>query len=73
LSILARLADVSVTDLIRTAIEARLDELASDPTISARAEDLRQAIERDAAEQREAIDSLFAAKAAKPSRSQPRS
>lgn len=61
LSMLAKLAGMSVTELIRTAIENKLADLASDPQIVDRAEDLRAAIERNAAEQRDALSDLLAA------------
>lgn len=59
LSILAKLSDVSLTDTIRDAIEAHLAKLAADPTISAKAEELTAAIDREAAEQHDAIAALF--------------
>lgn len=59
LTILARLSDSSITEVVREAIEARLETLASDPTLSAKAEALAEEIERDAREQRAAIAGLF--------------
>jgi predicted DNA-binding protein len=52
LTILARLCGVSVTDSIRVAIDTHLERLAADPSLSAKAEDLTAAIDREAAEQR---------------------
>lgn len=69
LSILAKLSDQSVTDVIRTAIDERLVHLASDPDVSARAETLTAQIEQEAAEQRAAIADLFGTKAGAPNRS----
>lgn len=71
LTIVARLKGDSVTDLIRQAVEARLDELASDPTLAAKAEELQAEIEREANEQRDALSTLFKAPATgRPSRRQ---
>lgn len=61
LSIMSRLADVSITETIRQAIEARLDAMASDPDLSARAEALVAEIVREAEEQRQALAGLFPA------------
>lgn len=59
LSILAKLSGESLTDTIRDAIESRIESLASDPEIAAKAEALTAEIEREAAEQRDAIATLF--------------
>ena len=59
LTILAKLSEQSITDVIRTAVDARLELMATDPEISAKAESLTAAIEREAAEQRDAIAALF--------------
>lgn len=48
LTILARLSDSSITDVVRDAIEARLIALGSDPSVSAKASALAEEIERDA-------------------------
>lgn len=69
LSILAKLSDQSVTDVIRQAIDERLTHLAADPEVSAKAEALTAQIEKDAAEQRAAIADLFDTTAAASSRS----
>jgi len=61
LSILAKLSNVSLTDTIREAIDAHLAKLAADPEISAKAEHLTASIDREAAEQRDAIAALFGA------------
>lgn len=59
LTILSKLAEVAVTDTIRTAIDERLAKMAADPEISAKAEALTADIDREAAEQRAAIAGLF--------------
>lgn len=59
LSILAKLAGLTVTDAIRAGIERQIEAMASDPALSSRASDLRAEIEREAAEQRAAIAELF--------------
>lgn len=59
LTILAKLSGESLTDTIRDAIESRIATLAADPEIAAKAEALTAEIEREAAEQRDAIATLF--------------
>lgn len=59
LTIVAKLADISVTDAIRQAIENAIEELAANPEIAGRANDLQAAITREADEQRAAIEALF--------------
>lgn len=59
LTILAKLSGVSLTDTIREALEGRIAALASDPEIAAKAEALTAEIDREAAEQRDAIATLF--------------
>ena len=66
LSLLARLSDTTVTDIIRVAIEERLAVLAADPTLAAKAEATVAAIQAEAAEQQAALKGLFAASAATP-------
>ncbi len=68
LSILAKLADVSLTDTIREAIEIQIAKLAADPDISAKAESLSAEIDREAEEQRNAIAALFSTPNKAPSR-----
>lgn len=63
LTILAKLGGVSLTDTIRDAIDTHLAKLAADPEISAKAEALTATIDREAAEQRDAIAALFGAAA----------
>ncbi|MGL4299651.1 MAG: ribbon-helix-helix protein, CopG family [Candidatus Neomicrothrix subdominans] len=69
LSILAKLSNQSVTDVIRVAIDERLVHLAADPEVSAKAEALTAQIEQDAREQRAAIAELFGSKTTASSRS----
>lgn len=59
LTILAKLSGVSLTDTIREAMDARIAALAADPEIAAKAEALTAEIDREAAEQRDAIATLF--------------
>lgn len=59
LTILSKLSDVSITDTIRTAIEDHLATLAADPDLSAKAANLTATIDREAAEQRDAVAALF--------------
>lgn len=59
LSILSKLANTSVTDTIRDAIEAHLTSMSANPEISAKAAALTKEIDREAAEQRSAIAALF--------------
>lgn len=74
INILAKLANMSLTDTIRDAIEAHVAKLTADPEISAKAEALAAEIDREAAEQRSAITALFGtAQPAPRSRQQPRS
>lgn len=64
LTILAKLAGVSLTDAIRSGIDRQIADMSDDPALSAKAEALREEIERDAREQREALASLFGPSAA---------
>ncbi len=76
LGLLAKLSGETVVDVIRSAVDRRLTEMAADPELSAKAEGLRAAIQAEAAEQAAALAGLFASDAAttKPSkRTQPRS
>lgn len=61
LVILAKLADVSLTDAIRQAIESQIQVMSSDPSLSAKAEALREEIDREAREQQGALSLLFGA------------
>jgi len=59
LSLLAKLSGDSITDVIRSAIEKQLETMATNPDLSAKAEELTVAIDREAAEQRAALAQLF--------------
>lgn len=61
LTILAKLAGVSLTDAIRQAIETQIHAMSSDPTLLAKAEALREEIDREAREQQGALSQLFGA------------
>lgn len=64
--LMARLAGLSVNDLIRMAIEDKLATLQQDPQIRERAADLQRAIAQDAKAQAEALAGLIPAPAAEP-------
>lgn len=59
LSVIAQLRGTTITDEIRQAIEAHLTTCRSDPTLTAKADAVREDIERDAQTRRLAIASLF--------------
>jgi hypothetical protein len=59
LTLVARLAAMSVTDLIRWAIQDKLTAMLADPEIHDRAEDLKSTIEQEAKLQADALSSLF--------------
>ena len=61
LTIVAKLAEVSLTDAIRQAIESHVQTMSAKPDIQAKADALRQDIEREAHEQQGAISQLFGA------------
>lgn len=61
LTILSKLSGLSVTDTIRTAIDEYLTTLAAQPDIAAKDQALTDEIEREAAEQRSAIQALLSA------------
>lgn len=63
LTILAKLAEVSVTDAVRQAIESHIQVMSSDPSLSAKAKALRDEIDREAREQQGALSQLFGATA----------
>lgn len=70
-TLMARLADTSVNDLIRSAIEAKLAELQQDSTIRERAAALQQAIAEDAKAQADALAGLIAPTAEPTARRKP--
>ncbi|MBF6188911.1 DNA-binding protein [Nocardia farcinica] len=59
IGMLSKLSGMTVTDTIRTAIEKHLDTLANDPAITAKAEELRAEIEKEAELQQQALSALF--------------
>ncbi|MFT4011306.1 MAG: hypothetical protein QM655_14825 [Nocardioidaceae bacterium] len=59
LGMLSKLSGTSVTDTIRNAVERELDALAADPAVTAKAEALRDEIEKEAAQQRDALAALI--------------
>lgn len=66
LTIVAKLAEVSVTDAIRQSIESYVQTMLGNPAIQAKADALRQEIDREAREQQGAISQLFGAHSSKP-------
>jgi predicted DNA-binding protein len=72
LGMLSKLASTSVTDTIRTAIEKHLDTLAADPAITAKAEELQAEIEKEAAQQRNALAALIGSSAKETPKAAPR-
>ncbi len=70
LALLSKLSGLSITDTIRTAIDGHLATLAAQPDIAAKAEALTSEIEREAAEQRSAIQALLGS--SKPATRQPK-
>ena len=59
LSVIAQLGELTVTDAIRQAIEQWIEERRSAPELTARAQSVLDEIERDAAQRRSAIATLF--------------
>ncbi|WP_114587943.1 hypothetical protein [Microbacterium arborescens] len=72
LDIIAGLNDRTVTDECRLAIEAWLEKAKADPAIQARAQAVRDEIERAASTKRDAIAAIFDAGAASPKAHRPR-
>jgi predicted DNA-binding protein len=60
LSVLAQVEGTNVTDFIRSAIDARIEHMVSQPEITARAEQILAEIDAEAATRRSAIAGLFA-------------
>lgn len=71
ITILARLANLSVTDTIRDAIEKHAEVMATDPAIAAKASALREQIARDAQDQQTAIQALFGTPTGQPKPTRP--
>ncbi len=59
LTLLAQLRDSSITEEIRTALESHIEAARSSDDLTGRAEDILDAIEREATTRREAISELF--------------
>ena len=59
LSLIAQLRGSTITDEIRSAIEAHIVAVKTSPDLAGRADSVLEAIEREAAARREAIGSLF--------------
>lgn len=59
LTMLSKLCGITVTDTIRAALENHVNTLASDPSITAKADALTAEINKEAEQQREALASLF--------------
>jgi predicted transcriptional regulator len=59
LSVIATLSELTITDAIRQAIEKWVDEKRSQPELTSRAQSVLDEIERDAAQRRSAIATLF--------------
>lgn len=59
LVIVAKLAEVSITDAIRQAVETHVQALSASPEIQAKADALHQDIEREAQAQQGALAELF--------------
>jgi len=59
LSVIAQLGGTSITDEIRQAIEAHVAAKRTDPELTARAEAVRQEIEREAQVRQQALNDLF--------------
>ncbi len=59
LSVIATLSELTITDAIRQAIEKWVEEKRSQPELTSRAQSVLDEIERDAAQRRSAIATLF--------------
>lgn len=59
MNVLAKVSGVTVTDLIRGAIDNRLNELAADPDTAAKARTVLQELEQQVSAEREAIAALI--------------
>jgi predicted DNA-binding protein len=59
LSIIAQLRASTITDEIRSAIEAHIEQASSNPDLTAQADAALEEIEREASTRREAIDALL--------------
>jgi len=61
LSVLATLSELTITDAIRQAIEGWIDEKKAQPELTSRAQSVLEEIDKEAAQRREAIATLFGA------------
>lgn len=59
LTMLVRLAGMSITDAIRAGVEHQIDQMAADPAIAAKADALQADIEREAREAAAALSAMF--------------
>jgi predicted transcriptional regulator len=59
LSVVAQLSELTITDAIRQSIEEWVEAKRSQPEVTARAQSVLDDIERDAAQRRSAIATLF--------------
>jgi antitoxin component of RelBE/YafQ-DinJ toxin-antitoxin module len=59
LSVIAQLGELTITDAIRQAIEQWIETKKSQPELTSRAQSVLDDIERDAAQRRSAIATLF--------------
>jgi predicted transcriptional regulator len=59
LQVIAQLQGVTLTELIRTAVETYLDQARQAPELAAKAQGVLDAIEAEAASRRDAIATLF--------------
>jgi len=71
LSVLAQLAETSITDEIRLAIERHVETRRTDPELTRRAQAVREEIEREAQLRQNAIATLFAASEGSDTKAQP--
>lgn len=71
LDIIAQLNDRTVTDEIRSALRHWIARTKDDPTVQARAEQIRAEIEREAKTKRDAIAAIFEAPGSTPGATSP--
>ncbi len=64
LSVIAQLSELTITDAIRESIEEWVEAKRSQPEVTARAQSVLDEIERDAAQRRDAIATLFGSESA---------
>lgn len=66
LSVIATLGELTITDAIRQAIEQWIETKKSQPELTSRAQSVLDEIERDAAQRRSAIATLFGGSSEEP-------